>query len=106
MGEAMTTVWIKRSATRALAFLLLCGALFNTACIGRSQSYDTPLAAVEPVEIPDRARRWPLRIASYNAWILPWFSDDLDERMEKMPAALVALSDHNLLLGEITIEAP
>ena len=101
MVEAMTAVRIRRSATRALAFLLLCGALFFAACIGRSQSYDTPLAAVEPAEVPDRARRWPLRIASYNAWILPWFSDELDERMEKMPAALVALSPDVLILQEV-----
>jgi len=87
--------------TRLLVGLTVSGALFQTACIGRSQVYDTPLAPGKPVIQRVSATHWPLRIASYNVWILPWFSEEYDERLAKLPGALVALDPDIVILQEV-----
>ena len=43
----------------------------------------------------------PLRVASYNAWLFPFVSDDFARRRDAMPAALAALEPDVLCLQEV-----
>lgn len=92
---------LRRWGGRLGILLLLLGALFFTACIGCPQAYDTPLVPEKPGEQPVHAADWSLRIACFNTWILPWFSDEYDERLAKIPDALVGLDADIIVLQEV-----
>ncbi|TNF38106.1 MAG: hypothetical protein EP329_01425 [Deltaproteobacteria bacterium] len=61
-----------------------------------------PIACGEPAAAPaaPAVDRLSLRLSSYNAWLLPLASQDLGDRVDRMPAALDALAPDVLCLQE------
>lgn len=92
--------WPRRLG-RVAAALALGWLLFHLGCVGRPQSFDDALAPAEPRAVPERAESWPIRIANYNVWAIPIFSDDIDERVAKMPAAILEYEPDVLALQEV-----
>jgi endonuclease/exonuclease/phosphatase family metal-dependent hydrolase len=94
-------VRIGRWSLRLLVLILLSGVLFYTACVARPQAFEETLAPEAPVEFPAGVDRQLLRVVVFNVWGLPLFSDEFDDRMEKIPAEIAALEPDIVCLQEV-----
>ncbi|PKN55042.1 MAG: hypothetical protein CVU56_23380 [Deltaproteobacteria bacterium HGW-Deltaproteobacteria-14] len=71
----------------------------SLACLAACALLACARPAAAPAEGPP-VDRLELRVASFNAWLLPFASRDLGDRLDRMPAAIDALAPDVLCLQE------
>jgi len=84
----------------AVPLVLLTVGVLWLRCSSTSAVVHSPASPQSPSVVAASAQQ-AVRVASFNAWLLPFGADDLDERLERMGPAIDALEPDIICLQEV-----